>query len=422
MTQFLKLAAAVAVASAFASEAFAAGFMLTEQSAGALGRAYAGVGVDGLDISGTYYNPATMVLHSGTKLQAGFVHIGLNAEYESKDQTENGRLKSQTIPHGYITHQINDSLWTGLAMTVPWGMGTQYDNNWEGSDRGTETKMRSFDFNPNLAWKINDKFSIGAGMSIQYVAATLKMGQKVYVPYGNVNVYVGQVDGEYKADSIDFGWNVGAMWSPTKNLRFGVSYRSEIEHHTEGTYTLRTDSPILSGSMSDYLGTKDAELIVSGPAWAMATAAWDVNDRLSLYGTFRWTDWSSFTELNITDTHGNTQKMIQNHWKDAYLGSIGADYRISEQWTIRGGVGYESSPISNPRYRTSVIPDADRWWFAVGAGWKPTKNLQADMSLALLHGVHERNLYASEEPSSKPIGRYKTLDAYLLGFQLVYAF
>ena len=85
-------------------------------------------------------------------------------------------------------------------------------------------------------------------------------------------------------------------------------------------------------------------------------------------------------------------------------------------------MGYESSPISNPRYRTSVIPDAERWWFAVGAGWKPTKNLQADMSLALLHGVHERNLYASEEPSSKPIGRYKTLDACLFGFQLVYAF
>lgn len=421
MTQFLKLAAAVAVASAFASEAFAAGFMLTEQSAGALGRAYAGVGVDGLDISGTYYNPATMVLHSGTKLQAGFVHIGLNAEYESNNQTENGRLKSQTIPHGYITHQINDSLWAGLAMTVPWGMGTQYDNNWEGADRGTETKMRSFDFNPNLAWKITDKFSIGAGVSIQYVAATLKMSKTLLLsqlplPY---NLPDTKVDGEYKADSIDYGWNLGAMWCPAESLRLGVSFRSEVKHHTEGHYTIRTaeTNPYVLQMVKP--GKYDAYLDVSGPAWAMATAAWDVNDRLSLYGTFRWTDWSSFTRLDIE--YGSATSSVKNDWKDAYLGSIGADYRISEQWTIRGGVGYESSPISNPRYRTSVIPDADRWWFAVGAGWKPTKNLQADMSLALLHGVHERNLYASEE-SSSPIGRYKTLDAYLFGFQLVYAF
>lgn len=419
MKQFLRLAAAVAVASVFSSQAYAAGFMLTEQSAGAMGRAYAGVGVDGLDISGTYYNPATMALHQGTKMQAGFVHIGVNAEYSGKSgATENGRLKSQSIPHGYITHQINDGMWVGLAMTVPWGMGTQYDNYWEGSNRGTETKMRSFDFNPNLAWKINDKLSVGAGVSIQYVAATLKMSQKLGQGM--------QVDGEYKADGIEWGFNFGAMWSPMENLRFGVSYRSEIEHHTEGTYTTRTnvtDPRILAYlSTQGVPGKQDAELIVSGPAWAMATAAWDVNDALSVYGTFRWTDWSSFTELDITNTSGGTLKTIGNHWKDAYLGSVGADYRLNELWTIRAGVGYESSPISNPRYRTAVIPDADRWWFAVGSSYKPMKNLQADVSFALLHGVHERNLYAGESSGSAKIGKYDKLDAYLFGFQLVYSF
>ncbi|EJX00860.1 Membrane protein involved in aromatic hydrocarbon degradation, partial [gut metagenome] len=43
-------AAALAVASAFTTQAYAAGFMLTEQSAAGLGRAYAGVGVDGTDL------------------------------------------------------------------------------------------------------------------------------------------------------------------------------------------------------------------------------------------------------------------------------------------------------------------------------------------------------------------------------------
>ena len=75
----VKLAAAIAAAlSAVAGTAHAAGFQLTEQSALALGRAYAGVGVDGTDISGVYYNPATMVLHKGTKVQGGGVLVGLN--------------------------------------------------------------------------------------------------------------------------------------------------------------------------------------------------------------------------------------------------------------------------------------------------------------------------------------------------------
>lgn len=53
-TSFKIAAAALAVASALSSTAYAGGFQLTEQSALALGRAYAGVGVDGTDVSGMY--------------------------------------------------------------------------------------------------------------------------------------------------------------------------------------------------------------------------------------------------------------------------------------------------------------------------------------------------------------------------------
>ena len=62
-TTFKLAAVAVAAASALAGQAYAAGFMLTEQSVAGLGRSYAGIGVDGTDISGVYYNPATMTLH-----------------------------------------------------------------------------------------------------------------------------------------------------------------------------------------------------------------------------------------------------------------------------------------------------------------------------------------------------------------------
>lgn len=61
--------------------------MLTEQSVAGLGRSYAGIGVDGTDISGVYYNPATMTLHKGTILQAGFVGIGLNLDYAARPKT-----------------------------------------------------------------------------------------------------------------------------------------------------------------------------------------------------------------------------------------------------------------------------------------------------------------------------------------------
>lgn len=425
----MKAAAAAVMAVCAASAAHAAGFMLTEQSAGALGRAYAGVGVDGTDLSGVYYNPATMTLHPGTQIQAGFVAVGLDLAFEgtgpNSDVSENGQYNTQAIPHGYISHQISDSMWVGLAMTVPFGMGTEYDDDWRFANRGISAEVLTFDFNPNVAWKVSDKLSLGAGMSIQYASADLKMQE---------NARVASIDGEVDADSWAWGFNVGLMWSPLENLRFGLSYRSRINHNADGDFTFDNFKDLTNGQIGNmgedaqriwgtlsYLNgqTLDATATLSTPAWAMATAAWDVNELLSLYATFRWTDWSSFDTLDIDYTVGT--KPVTNKWEDTYLFSVGADLRFTNWWTFRAGIGYESSPVDDPSYRTSIIPDADRWWFALGSSFQATDNMQIDVSAAWLHGTGERDLY-TEEGGNVKAGRFENLDAYLFGVQLVYKF
>lgn len=410
MKMTMKAAAAAVMAVCAASAAHAAGFMLTEQSAGALGRAYAGVGVDGTDISGVYYNPATMTLHPGTAIQAGFVAVGLDLAFEGEDKdgnptTENGQYNTQAIPHGYISHQLTDNMWIGLAMTVPFGMGTEYKDNWAWNNRGISAEVLTFDFNPNVAWKVSDKLSLGAGMSIQYAAADLKLQSK--------GMY-----SEVDADSLAWGFNLGLMWSPLENLRFGLSYRSRVNHNADGDLELTNP---LNGNL--VMPALDATATLATPAWAMATAAWDVNDFLSLYATFRWTDWSTFEELSIkTKTMTST---IENKWQDTYLVSVGADLRFTNWWTFRAGIGYETSAVDDPKYRTAIIPDADRLWLALGSSFKATENMQIDVSAAWLHGIGERNLWGSTEPDGpdlREVGKFEDLDAYLFGVQLVYKF
>lgn len=442
MKMTMKAAAAAVMAVCAASAAHAAGFMLTEQSAGALGRAYAGVGVDGTDLSGVYYNPATMTLHPGTQIQAGFVAVGLDLAFEGEKNgqavTENGQYNTQAIPHGYISHQLNDSMWVGLAMTVPFGMGTEYDDNWAYANRGISAEVLTFDFNPNVAWKVSDKLSLGAGMSIQYAKADLKMKD-------NINKLVpalGTVNGEVDADSWAWGFNIGLMWTPVENLRFGLSYRSKINHNADGDFTL-SDADVdmdvakylinqglltpesLAGMQALVNNPQAASATISTPAWLMATAAWDVNHLLSLYATFRWTDWSSFDTLDIKSpvalaSQGGV-KTVENHWQDTYLFSVGADLRFTNWWTFRAGIGYETSPVDDPSYRTAIIPDADRWWFALGSSFQATDNMQIDVSAAWLHGTGERDLY-TEEGGNIKAGRFENLDAYLFGVQLVYKF
>ena len=417
MKMTMKAAAAAVMAVCAASAAHAAGFMLTEQSAGALGRAYAGVGVDGTDISGVYYNPATMTLHPGTQIQAGFVAVGLDLAYEGNDgSTENGQYNTQAIPHGYISHQLTDNMWIGLAMTVPFGMGTEYDDNWPLAYKGISAEVLTFDFNPNVAWKVSDKLSLGAGISIQYASADLKMQDLI----SNEMPALGTANGEVDADSIAWGFNVGLMWSPLDNLRFGLSYRSRINHNADGDFTF--SNPKGLGASRVPTDAFDATATISTPAWAMATAAWDVNDLLSLYATFRWTDWSSFDTLDIKspalESKGGV-KTVENHWQDTYLFSVGADLRFTNWWTFRAGIGYETSPIDDPKYRTAIIPDADRWWFALGSSFQATESMQIDVSAAWLHGTGERDLYNEK---GQVDGRFDKLDAYLFGVQLVYKF
>ena len=428
---------AIAVAAAFASTAHAAGFMLTEQSAGSLGRAYAGAGVDGTDLSGVYYNPATMVLHKGTAVQLGLVGVGLNLDYAGdNDTTANGRNKAEVIPHGYFVHQINDTVWFGLGVTVPFGMGTEYDDHWEQADRGISANIITVDINPNFAFKLNEKFSFGFGASLQYAQADLT--KRSTLAYDPSTKALTTAESEIDADSIAWGWNVGFMWSPIENFRVGISYRSQIRHDAEGDLTLKDPRNTMlpgadniwggnvpnmgdEGMMVNHLmNTYDGYAVVTAPAWAMASVAWDVNDIVSLYGTFRWTDWSSFDKLEITSNNPLVSDTITNKWRDTYLGSLGMDLRLTDWWTLRGGVAYESSPVSKPEYRTAIIPDADRWWFAVGSSFKWNDNLQTDVSFAHLHGVHERSLYDSEKGGK--VGKFRKLDAYLLGVQMVYKF
>lgn len=400
-------AVAMMVAGAFATQTYAAGFQLSEQSAIQMGRAMAGAGVVGDDLSAVHYNPAGMTLLSGTRMQATGTWVALNLDYESRDGsvTENGRLKGQTIPAGFITHQINDSLWAGLGLTVPYGMGTEFDENWGGMDRGTESMILTFDINPNLAWKVNDKLSVGGGISLQYAKAELGFGFDVpsFKTVAHANV---------KGDSWAWGWNVGMMFQPVETVRVGLAYRSHIAHNADGHMTLD-----INGMRSL---TSDKKVRIKTPDTITLSATWEATDALRLSGTARWSKWSNFNLDNsgFDNLIASAHSTITNNWDDTWFFSVGADYKLNGQWTVRGGVAYDQGPVEN-QYRMAVIPDTDRVWFSGGASYKYTDNLTFDFGATYIKGVGDKELVSVNEMAS---GEFKSLDSYIFSAQMQYLF
>ena len=277
--------------------------------------------------------------------------------------------------------------------------------------------------NPNIAWKVNDLISVGAGVSVQYAKADLGMGM------------MGMANGEIDADSWDWGFNLGIMLSPTDTMRFGLSYRSSIEHNAEGDFTI-------SGQLPSRLGfdglTFASKATVETPDTVMLTGTWEATPDLRLSGLIRWANWSNFDVLTIENSipsmiggvglpvHGMTIPVssilgkvdVQNNWQDTWLFSVGADYRINDAFTVRGGIAYETSPIDDETTRMAVIPDTDRLWLSLGATYHFNKQLQFDMGATYLMGVGDMDLYSNGEK----IGEYQSLDAYLVGFQAQYRF
>ena len=396
-------AAAMMVAGAFATQTYAAGFQLSEQSAIQMGRAMAGAGIVGDDLSAVHYNPAGMTLLSGTRMQATGTWVAVNLDYESHDGsvTENGRLKGQTIPAGFITHQINDSLWAGLGLTVPYGMGTEFNENWGGMDRGTESMILTFDINPNLAWKVNDKLSIGGGISLQYAKAELGFGFDVpsFKTAAHANV---------KGDSWAWGWNVGMMFQPVETVRVGLAYRSHIAHNADGHTTLDING---MGSL-----TSDMKVRIKTPDTITLSATWEATDALRLSGTARWSKWSNFKSLSLDNSGFDNQRVdqiasahstITNNWDDTWFFSVGADYKLNGQWTVEN------------QYRMAVIPDTDRVWFSGGASYKYTDNLTFDFGATYIKGVGDKELVSANEKAS---GEFKSLDSYIFSAQMQYLF
>lgn len=443
----LKLAAAATLSAALSSAAVAGGFMLTEQSVAGLGRAYAGAGIVGDDLSAVWYNPAGMSLLSGTAVQMGAVVADLDLPVTTgSGEKENGRKHGVPVPNMYIVHQIKDDMWFGFGITVPYGMATEYNPDWKLSDKGMNAEVKTFDFNPNIAVKLTDTLSFGAGVSLQYVTAQFESTK---------TTDAGQMRVRLNADGWAWGGNLGFMWQPTETVRVGLAYRSQVNHKADGY--LKTS--VSSGGRTLNFMSNDGHAEMSGPHTITLTGTWKATDALRLSGLVRWANWSSFDKLpisggslrsattvaakvraaayieanHITDPELKQQVVAkaiaenatnktspEYHWKDSWLFTVGADYDINDEFTVRGGVGYEISPVDDDKYRSATIPDTDRLWLSMGATWHASKNLQGDFGIAYLKGIGNKDLY--NESTEQKVGEFDKLDAILWGAQFVYKF
>ena len=392
----------------------AGSYQLNDYSVTGLGRSYAGQGIVGDDYSAIAFNPAGMTLMERSGVQQVFNMINLRADVDGLG-TYAGQHKKmdfwQAVPAGFAQYNVSDRFKVGLGIYAPFGLKTEYDSGWFGSDAAILSKLDIVDFNLSAAYKLTDHWSIGASAILRYIYG--RMTNRIPGGEANFNVH---------------GWTqtgtLGVMYEVNKNTRFGLAYRLRSAQKAKGQFKLHSVMP-------------SALLNTGGHVWAnpdlpesVAFSAYHRYKDVGFSGTARFTHWtSSFPNFTVRSDAplikmAGGEKKSYYRYTNSWTLTGGVDYYYCKNLTFRFGGGWDESPAHDASRRTIRIPDNDRFWMSVGASYMKN-NWQVDIGYA--HMI-ARTSQALEDKGvaalrAAPVhAKYKNMQSHILGVQLQYKF
>jgi long-chain fatty acid transport protein len=366
-----------AVAVLVSREATAAGFALRENSATGLGTAFAGAASSASDVSTIFNNPAGMTKLPGSEAGAVLTVIYPSIHFRGTGTAGGGdggdAGGANLVPALYAMYEVSPDWKVGLAVTSPFGLKTRYNSDWVGRYLGINTSLKTIDVNPNVAYRVNDWFSVGGGFSAQY----LKADEDKAIDFS----VLGAPDGRARtiADGVGWGYNLGFLLEPRQGTRVGLTYRSRIENTLDGHEVFYGVPAGLPGGLASAFTNASAELSLTLPDNAIISATHKVTSALTVMSDVQWTHWSTFDDVRIVPTGTNgAPDFTHVGFRDTVFVSLGASYRLSGGWTLRGGVAYDQSPVRR-EFRTVRVPDDDEIIISVGASYEFGDSFRVDI-------------------------------------------
>lgn len=336
----------------------ASGLYLYEIGTEDVGLAGAGQAARAQDASTVYSNPAGM-----TRLPGGVITGGIQALYgDAKYSLDNDAAVSGKSPGNVIgwfpgasmfySQQINDDFSAGIGIYGNYGLGLDF-GNWAGDSVIKKSTLVGLTVSPALAWKVNDRLSLGFAPGINYGFLSLTR---------DVN------NNDEKQTDHDWALNYrfGLLFNLTQQTRLGLTWQSETRYHFNIDATARfPDHP----NVPDYSLPIAAQ--VNTPEQLMLSMVHDFTPQWSLMGDLGWQDWSAYGQNQIAVTGENIDR--DNRLKDTWHTAVGVQYRMNEQWRFNSGIAYDSSFYNSQSDTSLTMPSGEAWRFGVGAQYQVTE-------------------------------------------------
>jgi long-chain fatty acid transport protein len=367
------------------SSAMAGGFALRDQSAYGQGLSFAGMAAGG-SLSSMFWNPATLSHVEGIEIEAAVAGVIPIAEVDYAapalaipltnvdDITEDA-----LVPSAYTAMRVNERLVLGVGMNAPFGLATDYPfaSSIRANGVAGTAEVFSLNLNPAVSYQVTDWLSLAVGAQLQYVSVD-------YTAVGLPVLGITALDG----NDIGVGFTAGALLTPFPGTEIGVGYRSFIDHELDGSLESQTLGMSFDATASG----------LDLPDTVSVGIRQRVTDRFRVMAGAEWANWSRFDTLTV-DIPGSTIPLPFDY-DDGWFVSGGAEFDVTPALTLRGGIGYEFSPIGDSA-RTFRLPDNDRLWVSAGASYTPNDRVSFNAGYSFIR-PKETDLLAAT--AGGPIG------------------
>lgn len=353
------------------ANSYAGGYSSSLYSTSGLGNAYSGSATGSHDISDVFFNPAVTagLDKSEVILSGSFLSLSIDPDLMQSNFAANGTETRNVgtrkfIPAFYASTPLNKNTSLNFAVTTPFGLETRYNRNWVGKYRAVDSSISTINFNPSLAYKINDKLSFGAGLVAQQYEVELTKKAILNA------LTLAEGFGRLKGNDWGYGFNLGALYKISSNSNIGIGYRSAIKHNLKGIVSVN-DNLMVSKFKSN---TSTPESITIG-------ASQNLTSNFQILSDITWTRWSRLKSLRVTTNNPYLDSNSKYNWNNSVLYSIGSNYKIGSKDIFRFGLAYEKDAV-NDRNREPTVPNGDKYWVTAGINHKFENNLQLDFTYA----------------------------------------
>ena len=360
------------------------------------------------------WNPGAIPKTRGLSVLAGLALIPLEGDF-TRDTTfvqYDTDISTAVVPHVFATYR-DDRLTYGLGVYVPYGLTSQWTEDFPGRFTAQKASLQTIYFQPNVAFQITEGWSVGLGPVIGHSSVELIQGidlsqqrtsaSATAPTFGQLGIAKGTefARATLEGSATAYGVNVGFHGRITNEWQVGGRFLSQLYFKYDDAEAVFEQRPTGSDARREQsarrtrgnAGRRAARRPVHRLGGAHGPAGQDAHHapcpgagRCRIHrdsrtppsaSTTRGSDGSRSRSCRSTSRVAAPDRLLFEDYNNTSSIRVGVDHRFTNGAALRGGFAAAAAAAPDVTV-TPLLPEQDRTYWTIGGGYPITSRFTVD--------------------------------------------